>query len=169
MNLSERINFQELFENIQKDKSLLTTINVNELLKLVKDDNNSTKYLLNKTFNSIKEDILDILENTIPQWSIVEIETTAKTLFDFRHVDEIYELHKGKYVRWIKCNTDKTTIPKLTTGGFVMNVKFLDNGIYILCKNNRNQFIQYKYDDCITFQKLSYEEHIILMAQQRPL
>jgi ABC-type amino acid transport system permease subunit len=49
MNKSEQINFQELFENIQKDSSLLSTINVNELLKIVKDDTNSTKYLLNKT------------------------------------------------------------------------------------------------------------------------
>lgn len=167
MNQSEQINFQELFENIQKDPSLLSTLNINELLKIVKDDNHSTKYLLNKTFNTIKSDILDILHTTFPYLYPYQTQSFSKTLFDFRYVDEIYELHKGKYVRWIKCNNhDENNIPKLTTGGFVVNIKFLDNGIYILCKNNRNQFIQYKYDDCITFQKLSYEEHIILMIHQ---
>jgi hypothetical protein len=166
MNKPEQINFQELFENIQKDSSLLSTINVNELLKIVKDDTNSTKYLLNKTFNIIKTEIHDILQTTFPKISPSQIETFSKTLFDFRYVDEIYELHKGKYIRWIKCSNGDNITPKLTNGGFVVNVKFLDNGIYILCKNNRNQFIQYKYDDCITFQKLSYEEHIILMIHQ---
>jgi len=167
MKQSEQINIQELFENIQKDPSLITTMNVNELLNIVKDDNNSTKYLLNKTFDVIKTDILYTLTNNFPYLSSYQIDSFSKTLFDFRYVDEIYELHKGKYVRWIKINHNSTNnIPKLTTGGFVVNIKFLDNGIYILCKNNRNQFIQYKYDDCITFQKLSYEEHIILMIHQ---
>jgi hypothetical protein len=167
MNQSEQINFQELFENIQKDPTLLSNINITELLKIVKEDSHSTKYLLNKTFNTIKSDILDILDTTFPYLNPYQVQSFSKTLFDFRYVDEIYELHKGKYVRWIKyTNTDETNIPKLTTGGFVVNIKFLDNGIYILCKNNRNQFIQYKYDDCITFQKLSYEEHIILMIHQ---
>jgi hypothetical protein len=29
-----------------------------------------------------------------------------------------------------------------------------------------NRFIQYKFDDCITFQKLSTEEQLIMMAYE---
>jgi len=44
----------------------------------------------------------------------------------------------------------------------MVDIKFTDTGIHILCKNNRNQFIRYKFDDCITFQKISDEEFLVL-------
>jgi hypothetical protein len=74
-------------------------------------------------------------------------------LTEYRYVDKICDLIRGKYVRWIRLSG-----LTLTKGGIVADIKFLENGIYILIKNARNQFIQYKFDDCITFQKLSPEE-----------
>jgi hypothetical protein len=53
---------------------------------------------------------------------------------------------------------------KLTNGGIVVNIKFMDNGIHIITMNSQNRFHQYKFDECITFQKLSTEEQLILMA-----
>jgi hypothetical protein len=32
--------------------------------------------------------------------------------------------------------------------------------------NSQQRFIQYKFDDCLTFQKLSSEEQLILMAYE---
>jgi hypothetical protein len=84
-------------------------------------------------------------------------------LIGYRYVDEIRYLHKGKHIRWIRQNNK---IPSLTNGGIVVNIKFLDNGIHIVCKNSQNRFIQYKFDDCITFQRLSVEEQLLLMAYE---
>ena len=64
-------------------------------------------------------------------------------------------------VRWIRKNNDK-----LTNGGIVSNIKFLDNGIHILCMNNQRRFIQYKFDDCYTFQKMTPDEQLIVMAYE---
>ena len=44
-------------------------------------------------------------------------------------------------------------------------VKFLDNGTHILCKNGF-RFIQYKFDECITFQKLTNDEVMILKVKE---
>ena len=80
-------------------------------------------------------------------------------LLEYRFVDELNELHKGKHVRWVR-NDNK----KLTTGGIVTDIKFTDNGTQILCMNSSKRFVQYKWDECITFQKLTTEEQLILMA-----
>ena len=89
-------------------------------------------------------------------------EAIIAKLNGYRVVDEIYELHKGKMVRWIRNDTDK-----LTNGGIVTDIKFLENGVHVLCMNSQRRFIQYKYDDCYTFQKMSIEEQLILMAYEQ--
>jgi hypothetical protein len=65
-------------------------------------------------------------------------------------------------VRWIR----RSNPEKLVNGGIVVDVKFLGNGTHIVVKNNMHQFIQYKFDECITFQKLSSDELMILMAYE---
>ena len=88
-----------------------------------------------------------------------KIAEICNKLIGYRFVDEIHEIHKGKHVRWIR-----NTTQKLTNGGIVMDIKFLDNGTQILCMNSMHRFNQYKFDECLTFQKLSIEEQLILMA-----
>jgi hypothetical protein len=51
-------------------------------------------------------------------------------------------------------------------GGIVVDIKFLDNGVHVLCLNNQRRLIQYKFDGSITFQKLSVDEQLILMAYE---
>jgi hypothetical protein len=65
-------------------------------------------------------------------------------------------------VRWLRLASE----PKLTNGGIVADIKFMDNGTHVLCKNVLGRFIQYKFDDCMTFQKLSVDEQLILMAYE---
>ena len=72
-------------------------------------------------------------------------------------MEKVYHVHKGKHIRWLRND-------KLTNGGIVVDVKFLENGTQILCKN-RQRFIQYKFDDCITFQKLTMDELLILQLK----
>ena len=44
------------------------------------------------------------------------------------------------------------------------DIKFLPNGVHVQCMNSMKRFIQYKFDDCKTFQKMNTEEQLILLA-----
>lgn len=83
----------------------------------------------------------------------------ATKLKEYRYVDELHELKTGGYIRWINVN-DPT---KLTNGGFVVRVDIEDEGTKILCKKGK-LFFQFWMDECIVFQKISDQEHIILIA-----
>ena len=98
-----------------------------------------------------------------------KIDIIQEKLKDYRYVSEICELFRGRHIRWIRIFDKEKRIfdSKMTNGGIVTDIKFLDNGIQIQCKNARNQFIQFKFDDCLLFQKLTAEECIFLMANAK--
>jgi hypothetical protein len=153
------MNIQQLFQDAQNDPSLLSSIDINDLLNSLENKNND--YLIDKTLNDIQNEIINVFnQNNFPKEKTKEL---CEKLVDYRYVDEIYEIHKGKHVRWIKPGNNS----KLTNGGIVVDVKFLDNGTHVLCMNNQRRFIQYKFDDSLTFQKLSLEEQLILMAYEK--
>lgn len=155
MDNKETVNIDTIFEDALNDPSLLSTIDIDNLLNSIESTKND--YLDNKTMTDITNDIYEkINEINVPQNKKEDFYTK---LTGYRYVDEIYELHKGKMVRWIRIGNTN-----LTNGGIVMDIKFLDNGIHVLCMNNQRRFIQYKFDDCYTFQKMSTEEQLILMA-----
>jgi hypothetical protein len=149
------MNIDQLFKDAQNDSSLLSKIDINELLNSLENKNND--YLENKTLTDINNDKYSALSQI--NLSKENVQQYCEKLAEFRLVDEIYELHKGKHVRWIKDN-------KLTNGGIVVDIKFLDNGVHVLCLNNQRRLIQFKFDGSITFQKLSVDEHLILMAYE---
>jgi len=151
-------NINQLFEEALNDPSLLSTLDIDNLLDSIESTKND--YLDNKTMSDISNEIREKVEET--GISHEKKEAIIAKLNGYRVVDEIYELHKGKMVRWIRNDTDK-----LTNGGIVTDIKFLENGVHVLCMNSQRRFIQYKYDDCYTFQKMSIEEHLILMAYEQ--
>lgn len=146
-----------VYEEAIKDPSLLASLDVEQLLNTLENENND--YLENKTLKGITDEIHDIMQSVIEERELQE--KMCLKLVDYRLVDELHELHKGKHVRWIRKDTKK-----LTNGGIVVDIKFLDTGTQVLCKNSMNRFIQYKYDQCITFQKLSHTEQLILMVYE---
>jgi len=76
-------------------------------------------------------------------------------------VDDLCDLHLGKHIRWIKLPISEQS--SLTNGGIATEIKFLEGGSYVVCKNNYNQFMQYKLDNALTFQILTEEEQCILL------
>jgi hypothetical protein len=154
----ETQNINQLFEEALNDPSLLSTLDIDNLLDSIESTKND--YLDNKTMSDISNEIREKVEET--GISHEKKEAIIAKLNGYRVVDEIYELHKGKMVRWIRNDTDK-----LTNGGIVTDIKFLENGVHVLCMNSQRRFIQYKYDDCYTFQKMSIEEQLILMAYEQ--
>jgi hypothetical protein len=164
-NNQEKIDVHEIFENALKDPELFSTLDIEQLLDSIENDKND--YLENKTMNLVTEDIFKLIINLKLQSK--DVEEICQKLIGYRYVDEVHELHKGKHIRWIRHTNSKTpnnTKNCLTNGGIVMDIKFLDNGTHVLCMNNMRRFIQYKFDECYTFQKLSTEEQLILMAYE---
>jgi hypothetical protein len=155
------MDIEQIFKDAQNDSSLLSKIDINELLNSLENKNND--YLEDKTLNDIHNDKYNsLIQLNLPN---DKLQQYCEKLAEFRLVDEVYELHKGKYVRWINITDD--ALFKLHSGGFVFDIKFLDNGVHILCMNNSRRFVQYKFDKCLTFQKLSMEEQLILMAYEK--
>ena len=157
MEKTDSLNINQIFEDALTDPSLLSTLDIDNLLESI--ENTKNDYLDNKTTSDITSEIQDKLNEI--GFSDDEKEIMIVKLKEYRFVDEIHELHKGKMVRWIRNGTNR-----LTNGGIVTDIKFLDNGVHVLCMNSQRRFIQYKYDDCYTFQKMSVEEQLILMAYE---
>lgn len=150
------INIQKIYDDALKDPALFAKIDVDAIINSLESDG-STDYLETQSLTTIQKSVYDCLrEHTISQTA-----QYCNKLADYRYIEEICHLHKGKNVRWIRTNSAEKT---LTNGGIVVDIKFLDNGMHILIKNNQNRFIQYKFDDCLTFQKLSIGEQLVLMA-----
>ena len=152
------MDIKKIIKDAKADTELLSTIDIDELLNAVENDKN--EHLDNKTLHDISQEISQEIRTLKlakdPNKQILE------KLGDYRYIDEIYQLHRGKYVRWIR----RSNPEKLVNGGIVVDVKFLVNGTHIVVKNNMHKFIQYKFDECITFQKLSSDELMILMAYE---
>lgn len=143
---------QELFEKISKDPSLASSIDIDKLLQTI--DKGNTHYLSNKNTEYITNEIAEaIIENG---WG----RELSTKLCGYRLVTELHELHKGKYIRWAKREPDG----KLTNGGIVVNITFSEKGTYIVCKTNQHRIIQFHFDNYVTFQKMSLEEQLILLA-----
>jgi hypothetical protein len=157
MEKTDSLNINQIFEDALTDPSLLSTLDIDNLLESI--ENTKNDYLDNKTTSDITSEIQDKLNEI--GLSDDENEIIIVKLKEYRFVDEIHELHKGKMVRWIRNGTNR-----LTNGGIVTDIKFLDNGVHVLCMNSQRRFIQYKYDDCYTFQKMNVEEQLILMAYE---
>jgi hypothetical protein len=157
--MDEKINVRAIFETAKQDPELFSTLDIENILASIENEKND--YLENKTMEDITSDIYEKINELPTQREKKEL--LCEKLIGYRHVDEIHELFKGRHVRWIRLNK---TDSQLTNGGILVNVKFTNDGIQLMCKNNMNRFIQYKFDECLTFQKLSTEEQLLLMAYE---
>jgi hypothetical protein len=163
------INVSEIFEKAKNDPELFANIDIDELLNAIQDD--STDYLDNKTINTINDDIFKSLYEI--GYRGEQLKEYCEKLIGYRLVNEVFELHKGKLVKTIRIFDDdyKSVIPKLRMHGKVSNIKFLDNGTHVVCMmfiNGRfsNRYVQYKFDQYLTFQKLSDDENLILLTYE---
>ena len=144
--------FRDLIEQQRNEIELQSTLDVETIIRAA--ENVDMDYLEGKTLHTLSSEIVqELRENHLQIENIQEI---CEKLTEYRIIQEVYQLHKGKHVRWLRNG-------RLTNGGIVVDVKFTDNGTCILCKN-KNRFIQYKYDDCVTFQRLSEDELLLLQV-----
>lgn len=169
----------ELFQQAKHDVSL-SNFDVEQLLSAVENDKYA--YLENKTVRDISKEIVESLSE-LPA-SANDKQILCQKLVGYRHVDELDQLHIGKYVRWIRkrsqvseaglhglanntsdsgiVQNDTCFVHTLTTGGILVDIKFEKTGTQMLTKNNNHRFTSCKFDECIVFQKLSPDEQMLL-------
>lgn len=133
-------------------------IHQNYFMKALDNENNEGIQKYNTSLiKQIKNDYLQKLQ--LPREELKEFHTKLK---GYRYVDDLSDIQYGRYIRWINLK-DPDNI-KLTTGGIIIDIKILQNGIHVVCKNNKNKRFQIKIDECFIFQKLTDQEKIILYA-----
>jgi len=148
----------KVFGDAVKDETLLSTLNVDELINTTNAEH--MDYLNEKTM----DDILNEMQNALSE--LVINDKTKQSFYNklagYRVIGNIYELHKGKHIRWIRNNSPD----KIANGAIVAEIKFCDNGTHVLCRTMQKGVFQIKYDDCLIFQKLTTGEQLILMAYE---
>ena len=80
-----------------------------------------------------------------------------KKLQYYKVIDNISEINEGKYIRWIKINTNK-----LANGALVCDIEITDEDILIYCKTINNRFITLSYNKNILFEKISDDELLLI-------
>ena len=130
---------------------------VDQWLESLGERVNEYHYLENKTVASIAEEKERLLD------PFTDKDKWLQSLLMYRPVYDLQDLRLGYHTRWIREKSPDLFI--LTNGGIAVQTKFLKNGTYVVCKNGFTM-MQYQLDKCITFQKLSAEEWMILYAQQ---
>lgn len=126
------------------------------LLKSINNDQNESLMKLNK--DKIAKSKNDILQQLNLDKTILK--SYHKKLKQYRYVEDLADLRYGSYIRWIPIKNPEKV--KLTNGGIYCDMKFTDNGVLIVIKNNRNFVINFKFDESLIFQKLSDQEQILL-------
>jgi hypothetical protein len=156
---------KSIYDSVLADRSLLASINPKDYLDAVENKNNV--YLENKKSSTIVDEIaksFDELGDDDPKFKISKLDASKfiKSLNGYRYVDELDILHLGKYTRWIQ----KYASPyKMTNGGFLSSIDFVETGIILTMKIWRAPWvIRVSFDECLLYQKLSYGEYLVLMA-----
>ena len=146
-----------LIETSKKDPTLFSNINIEELLSNIDDD--KYDYLIDKTTEDLSLEIVDALQPFANTLSPDTIESYCNKLIGYRVIDRICELHLGKHIRWIKKNG-----LSLTNGGILVNIRICDDCVLLNCKTSQYKFFNIRFEECVVFQKLSFEEQLIILS-----
>ena len=133
-------------------------MDVNKLISALDNENNES------IINLTSKKILEMNLNIIKELHLDKATTLdyLKKLQVYRYVDEINDLIHGSFIRWIPI-TDPNYLP-LNHCGMICDIKIVDNGILITCKNFMHRHYIFKMDECLIFQKLTSQEKIIISA-----
>ena len=138
-------------ETLVENESIDDTMEqiINEL------DNKNLLHLSSSKIKELKNNILQRL-----YFSREELLKYHKILNKYRYVDELDEIKLGSYIRWFNLkNMDNL---KLTNGGILIDVQPGIDDINLICKNNRNRLFTLSLNKSIIFQKINYQEELLI-------
>ena len=161
-----RKEIHNLFTEIRKDPENFSCIKTDELLSAYNKSTNA--YLDNKTTDEIESSVAKSLDTlTCARLTKVKRLELQKRLVGYRYVDQLDELHVGKFTRWIQkyaLSPDEKFEYVVQKGGFLSSIDFTDNGIILTIKMWNHKFYKIAFDHCLIYQKLSVDEELILMT-----
>tara|TARA_Y100000992_G_C21108841_1_gene416273 strand:+ start:104 stop:523 length:420 start_codon:yes stop_codon:yes gene_type:complete len=131
-------------------------MNNSELLKALDNENN--KNIVKLSSEKIADDKNEIFNQLF--MSNQEKKKINDKLKDYVYVDDLDDIKIGSYIRWISIKNPDNI--KLTNGGLLCEIKYLDDGCHLLCKNNFNMIMQINMETNLIFQKLNNQEKVIL-------
>jgi len=126
-------------------------LEINEII----NDINDRKLVTSGEIKTIKNDILQKM-----LFDRDELKHYHKLLTHYRYIDEIDELRYGNYIRWFNIKNIKSL--KLLNGGFIVDIKNVNQDISILCKNSLNKFFTLKMSQSIIFQKNTKQDELLI-------
>lgn len=118
-------------------------------------DNKNLLHLNSSKIKEMKNNILQKLYLTRE-----ELLKYHKVLNKYRYVDELDEIKLGSYIRWFNLRNIENL--KLTNGGILIDVQPGIDDINLMCKNNRNKIFSLSLNKCIVFQKINYQEELLI-------
>lgn len=118
-------------------------------------DNKNLLHLNSSKIKEMKNNILQKLYLTRE-----ELLKYHKVLNKYRYVDELDEIKLGSYIRWFNLRNIENL--KLTNGGILIDVQPGIDDINLICKNNRNKIFSLSLNKCIVFQKINYQEELLI-------
>tara|TARA_B100000886_G_scaffold333044_1_gene286483 strand:- start:2748 stop:3185 length:438 start_codon:yes stop_codon:yes gene_type:complete len=121
-------------------------------------ENEENEKMLALTSHKIMAQKNDILQKL--RFDKDQLKEYHKKLKQYRYINDVDDLTYGNYIRWINIKDPEKI--KLTNGAIVCEITVCDNGTHILCKNSFNRMFRLIMDECVIFQKLNYEEMILL-------
>lgn len=131
-------------------------MDIHNLLHSLENESNAS--IMNLTTCKIKEHKNNVLQRLQLERDVLKI--FHKKLCEYRYCTDMSDLQYGFYIRWIPLKNPENIY--ITNGGILCDMKVVNDQVHIVCKNNRNRLIQFKFDETIIFQKLSPQEKVIL-------
>ena len=85
-----------------------------------------------------------------------------EALAHYAVVDEYHQLKHGRFVRWVNLEPGRIV---LTKGAVVIKSEMKEDGLLVTVKSFNGKFIwSFKFNEVVLFQKLSFEELVLLQA-----
>ena len=108
--MNENIDIKQIYDDAVKENTIFTTDDIQNILEA---STNNNEYLEEQT----TETIANIVHNSLNRLNLPNevITDYYYRLQNYRYIDGINELHKGKHIRWIRNG-------KLTNGGILTNI-----------------------------------------------
>ena len=142
-------------------------------LEVAIENNPSFQRLNSKKLTEEKE---KILTQVFGETNSVKKREERKKLEHYRYVDDLSEFKYGGFIRWYNLTDltkgdDDTSDEigdvkklKLQSGAFFTDVQFTNDGTRILLRSHNRRFMKLDFDTCVTFQKLSHQELLLLQV-----
>jgi len=161
LEMGDRKFLHDLFRAAQNDPELQNTLDIDALLgastkKPMDLDVSRPKYDMRK----IAKQNMDVLKSIEPPLSADVISNHYLKLQNYYPIEELHELHIGKYIKWIS----KDDTSKFKTGGNLMGVKFGETGILLTIRTfyfGGPRIFNLKFDNHYIFQKIAEEDLMI--------